>query len=306
MIWEKKEKTIIILLIVMLALNLFTWSNSRFLKNSIQQLQGELSGLRSQISHEVMGLRGTVEGIRDEARWWTPGGVEFLETERENALVKISWHLREFREGSKVLLNYQPIGGEIYEEVLAEEEASGYFSVVLPLKLPLEPFIGIHLQRTMEQTSGKNNRSGNVAVEEKQEYSANSSMNFKYYISVQDGETVRTGEVRSMDLSKLTYNRFNHLNLQIIIDGESIRGVLFEDQFRSDNPYYEIENIYLESRKGKDLTLEQWALKQIDTEPAFGSRKYEAKASPSKDYDSLFLVIHYSDGLTIEREIPQR
>ena len=121
-----------------------------------------------------------------------------------------------------------------------------------------------------------------------------------------DGDTVRTGEIRNIDLCKLTYNLFIHLNLRINFDGVSVTGVLHENQFMPNTPYYEIQDIYLESRKGKDLTVEEWSFKRADTEPAFDFNIYEAKAFPSKDYDSLYLVVHYSEGLVTEKEIKLR
>ncbi len=73
------------------------------------------------------------------------------------------------------------------------------------------------------------------------------------------------------------------------------------------HPHYTIQNIHLESRRGKTEVIERWLLTELKNsypQPAPGHSLYNATAAPGKDYDSLFVVVEYSGGITVEKEVP--
>lgn len=294
---EKKVLLLSILLVIVLVINWLIWSNTRHLQQQVSHLQGELNSLRS----EVGSIRGTMQSIKNEdARWWTPGEVEFMDVDREKALTKISWYLREYREGSKVMLNYQPVGKEDYTEIVAEEESKGYFSVVLPVEVPLEHIFDIHLERATKKEHLKDRNLKEVRITEPKP-------SLKYYISVQDGETIRTSEIRTLDLSKLSFKLFNPLNLRVNFNSNN-KITANVHEYKAGNPRYEINEMYLETRKGKKQVLEKWPFKPVQIQKAYEQERfkiYDVHATPSKAYDSLYWVIKYSEGLLVEKEIPQ-
>lgn len=299
MLKEKKSLFLFVFMALLLVTNWLTWSNTKDLQQKINRLQGELYNLRSHVSSEVSGIRGVVQEIKNDARWWTPAEVEFLDVDREKVLVKVNWHLREYRNGSTVMLNYLPPEKEEYLQVTAEEESKGRFSVVLPVKVSLEPVLDVHVERVGRN---KNERAG-IAINEARA-ADRPDLSLRYYISVQDGEIIRTSEKRSLDLSKLNFELFNPLNLRVrlVSNGQIIASA---HQHKVGNPRYEIKEIYLETRKGKDKVLEKWPLQpaKVPEEDQDRLKIYNVQATPSQDYDSLHVVIKYSDGVMVEREI---
>ncbi|MBO8129785.1 MAG: hypothetical protein H0Z39_11440, partial [Peptococcaceae bacterium] len=189
---------------------------------------------------------------------------------------------------------------EDYTEIVAEEESKGYFSVVLPVEVPLEPIFDIHLERATKKEPQIVRNLEEARVTEPKP-------NFKYYISVQDGETIRTSEVRTLDLSKLSFKLFNPLNLWVNFNSNNNIAVKVHER-KVGKPRYEIDEIYLETRKGKEQVLEKWPFKPVQIQKAYEQERlkiYDVQATPSKAYDSLYLVIKYSEGLLVEKEIPQ-
>lgn len=299
-----RENWIIALLLAALAINLFTWTNLKELRQELARVQGEMSSLRSHVSTEVSGIRASVESIRDDSRWWTPATMEVLAVEKETAHIRLSWHLREYQAGSRVALNYQ-LGDEDFKEVAAKESANGYFSADLTIDIPKEPIWHIHL----EQESGKRQttfgKAHNVKV-------VNESMagvigpELKYYISVVDRGITLTSEMRTFELSKLSYNLFSSLDAQVTIrSNDEITVAVYEH--RAYEPYYSINSIRLESRSNSKV-LEQWPINKDDKHNFDPVRTafYDVRAVPAKEYDTLCIVVEYTDGLVVEKELPVR
>lgn len=296
-----RENWIIALLLAALTINFFTWANLKELRQELTRVQGEMSSLRSHVSTEVSGIRGTVESIRDDSRWWTPATMDILAVEKETAQLRLSWQLKEYQAGSRVALNYQ-VGDEEFKEVAAQEGASGYFWADLTIALPKEPIWHIHL----EQESGKNQATSGRAhsVKVVNEFMAGvTGPELKYYISVVDRGTTLTSDMRTFELSKLSYHLFSALDAQVRMQSNGeITVAVYEHQ--PYEPYYSINSIHLESRSNNKV-VEQWTLDRKTDSHNFSPETaiYDTRAMPAKQYDSLFIVVEFSDGLRVEKEL---
>lgn len=298
-----RENWIITLLLATLAINFFTWANLKELRNELTRVQGEMGSLRSHVSTEVSGIRGTVESIRDDSRWWTPATMDILAVEKETARLRLSWQLKEYQVGSRVALNYK-VGNEEFKEVKAQEGARGYFWADLTIGMPEEPVW--HINLAQESGKGQATSGGSHSVKVVNEHIAGATgAELKYYISVANRGTTLTSEIRHFELSKLTYHLFNTLNAQVRIksNGEITVSLYEHQQFA---PHYNLTALRLESRSNKNV-IEQWPLnRNTGGSHNFGhdTAFYETRSVPSKQYDSLFLVAEYSGGLRVEKELP--
>ncbi|MBE0467368.1 MAG: hypothetical protein IBX71_09135, partial [Candidatus Desulforudis sp.] len=117
-----------------------------------------------------------------------------------------------------------------------------------------------------------------------------------------DGETARTSEIRNLGLAKLTLNLFNPLHLNLNLRGDEITATLHERE--SGSPRFELQRVYLETRQGRDRVLDKWRLEPAVLEN--GQRIYEVSATPSRTFDSLYVVAEYSGALVAEKQIPLR
>lgn len=308
----KKPYKIFMLLMLALVL-VISWSTratTRSLRQQVQMLQGELHGLRSQVSHEIGSIRGTVQSIRDDARWYTAPRVDITGVDREKALLKVSWNLREYTAGSGVTLNYR-YGKQAFKTIEAVEEANGLFTAEFALGIPQEPVWSLSFSRAADRQAAADRRQAAVAVEEQHWGVGPSRMLLEYYITLQEGDTMRSSEQHVMDLEKLSYSLFNPLNLWVgwEKDGE-LHVILY--QMPVTEPHYVLQSATLESRRGKTQALQSWplALNEIQTpagapRPAPGyTHPLEVRAVPAQPCDSLFLVVEYSGGITVEKEIP--
>lgn len=300
-----KENWIIALLLAALAINFFTWGNLKELRQELTRVQGEMGSLRSHVSSEVSGIRGTVESIRDDSRWWTPATMDILAVEKETAQLRLSWQLKEYQAGSRVALNYQ-VGDEEFKEVVAQESASGYFWADLTIALPNEPVWHMYLTQETgkgQVTSGKAH-SVHVVNEHME---GGPGLELKYYISVVDRGTTLTSEMRNFELSKLSYHLFSTLDTQVGMQSNGeITVAIYEHQ--PYEPYYSINTISLESRSNNKV-VEQWPVNRKtgdsrNHDPAERATIYDTRAVPAKQYDSLFIVVEYTDGMRVEKELP--
>lgn len=296
---DKQNSVTLALLVLIVVINLFLWSNTRYLKGQVTRLQAEMHDLRTHVAAEVAGISNTVQSMHDDARWWTPATIDFHEIDGGTALVQINWQLREYRPGSAVALNYQPVGETGFTAVPAEEQADGYFSAVVPVQVPLEPLWYVSLNRTTADSRPPQPR---VQVVEDSMIAGHHEPSLRYYISMQDGETARTSEIRNLGLAKLSFNLFNPLHLNLNLRGDEITATLHEQE--SGSPRFKLQRVYLETRQGHDRILDKWRL-----EPAAlqnGQPVYEVSATASGTFDSLYVVAEYSGGLVAEKQIPLR
>ena len=308
---ERPYKTAsIILLILVLIISWSALNATRSVRQQMQSIQGELHNLRSQVTHEIGSIRGTVQTIRDDARWYTPPRFEVTGMEDTTAVIKLSWNLQEYTAGSTVTLNYRYGDQTVFNEVEAIEESSGLYAVEFPIQKPMEPNWHLSVSSTPGNSAaaGRTNREQAVSVSEKKVWGpGSSSMQLKYYIALQEGETIRTSEQHTMDLDKLSYNLFNPLDVQVSWEGEEKLEVVLNQLPNIPHPHYTIQTVRLESRRGK-TEVERWPLTEVKfsyPQPAPEHSMYSVTAVPNKNYESLFVVVDYSGGITVEKEIPK-
>jgi len=281
----------------LLLIGLLAWGRTAELQKQLRQLQGELHGIRTHVSHEISGIRGTVQAIREDSRWWSPGAVQFLEEEEDTALLKISWQVREMREDSTVAFHYRLPGEDNFVEAEVQELGEGFFAAVIAAEAPPGPLWNISIHRTSD--SG-NRRLQSAVVEEKiiQSLPNGEETSMSYYISLREGDTTRTSEIRTLDLGKLSLNRFGIVHANLHLQDSEIKVTLHE--YERGETGHRIESAYLESRRGREETLERWPLQPLPDERG----AFSAEVTFSEPYGSLFLVVHYPGQPVVEKELP--
>ncbi len=294
---SKNEKILITFLVVVVIL--ISWTNlnsTRDLENRMRQMQSEIGSLRSQVTHEVNRVSVVVQEMQAESRWWSPGQTEITEVGKDETEVKISWFLREYQEGSLVTFNYRKSGEGDFTPMEAQQGTDGYFYSTLPVEMEKEP--AWHISISHETNSNSRSSTVENVVEEK--YANFNQMRYEYYISVTKDDTTRTGEIRNVDVGDLSYSLFNSLYSHVALSQDRpVSVTLIEELYN--RSYYQIEKVYLESRKG-GRSVEKWLVENKD--PRHSNEKiYEVLAQPEKDYDSLHIVINYNEGVTVEKEI---
>ena len=297
----------IILLVLVLLISWSALNTVRSVRQQVQTMQGELHNLRSHVTHEIGSIRGTVQSIREDARWYTAPRFEVTGMEDTTAMIKLSWNLQEYTEGSAVTLNYRYGDQDGFSEVKAVEESSGLFAVEFPIEITLEPNWNFYLSKATESSATSRTQNVSAVVEEKVWGPGHSPMLLEYYITLQEGGTIRASDQHTMELDKLNFNYFNPLDVNVIWEGDEKLEVVLNQPPYIPDPHYTIQNIHLESRKGKTEVMERWAFTEVVVsypQPAPEHLSFKVLTVPGKDYDSLFVVVEYSGGVTVEKEIP--
>ncbi|MDQ2087634.1 hypothetical protein RBH29_14480 [Herbivorax sp. ANBcel31] len=300
---KRKDFLSIIIVAVMLLLVWQTYKNTNNLNNQISRLQSELSGVRSQLSNEVSSIRGTVQEMRNDTRWWTPGNYEIKKFNEEETLIKLDWILNEYKTGSNVYLNYRKLDKDDFHQVEATDMGNGYFSAVFSTSVPKEPVWDIYLSKTTSD-HGRNQADRHIAkVEESKEvYYSDNNLRHQYYISTEHEGTLRTGELHNIYLSSSNLGLFNPLHANVRI-GENDIFINFIEIQSQVNPKYKVQEVFLEARDFNNEELKNWQLNKIDSS---GKNKFQLNATDienAKDYESLFLVVNYNDDFSSEKEV---
>ncbi|NLA11175.1 MAG: hypothetical protein GX883_03515, partial [Firmicutes bacterium] len=216
----KKEHTVILILlavVIVFALsNLFSINS---LSDNLAGIQGNMNNLRRELSGEISNV---FQAIQEQTSWGEFEEIEIVELGAEQISIKIGCYIREYRQGSTVLINYRR-GSENYTALEAEEDAGGHFHALLNLDFKPEPQWMHHYSQAA--LSGTNSPPEQVIlgypdfVPEEQ---------YEYYISVVDGDLVRTGKPESIPLDKVGYLYYSSLDSQIEVEKNSVSVWLME------------------------------------------------------------------------------
>lgn len=339
------HKVLAVLLATLLMFSFINWSTSRELRQQLSNLQGEMRNLRSLVSVEMSQIQGTVTQIREEARWWVPGEVDFSFEEPDRARVKISWVLKEYQEGGQVGFYYRGPGGEEYVAAPVQEKSPGHYRALLTLELPREPRLAVIQEVIQERETGRG--SAVRVIEEKSEWGYPHALGLQYYMTLQQGESRLTSETQYLGLSELSFRQFHPLELRVSLpeeEGGEIGLVLqemnispgsyYQHHFKNGvnnytkqemevdpEPYYQLEEVHLETRDARGGVQEQWPFPRINLEESPGQARqyrypeiaiphhyhgvdiYEKDLTPSRPYQDLYLILNYSRGLVVEKKV---
>lgn len=292
--FEKRDRKIIFALLAFIIF--LSWSNAAKmteLQNRFNQLQSEISSMRWQVSE----IEGTFSDMREQERWWAPAQIQVEKISKDEVVIKVEWQLKEYQEDSKVTFNYRDGNTGEFKKIDAEQNSNGYFTVSLQINPPREPIIYLHVSQARTKSSN-----GPVLVEEKAAYEElMSELAYEYYISVETQGTIRNSDILNLDLWEITYSLFSpvDVNINIMKDG-SINGMVHGGF--SEKTHYKVAEMYLETRDSNNNTQERWYLEK-DAFQEMPDGFSTIDVTPEKDYHSLYLVIEYNEGLTVEKRI---
>ncbi|MGI6614853.1 MAG: hypothetical protein ACOX30_02305 [Dethiobacteria bacterium] len=290
----KKETAVITLLlsaaVLLVAINmvLLTKQNAH-----LSGLEENVNSIRSGIQSEMSEVTGFIEALQDQSAWWEPGELEVVETGPEQSTIKIEWYLKDYRAGSDIFINYRRLGEEKYTSLEVAENSRGHCSIQLTLPIIPEPQWSHSLSRH-SGLAGSPEEMFNEAVAD------NSPWQYEYYISLADGETVRTGSVEEIYLDKLACSYYSILDSHIDIEKDNISVFILETQYGP--PRYTVTGARLELLKGsrvvQQLPLEKGARPDESTD-----WQADAGYKAAGGCDAACLVVTFSDGKSFQQQI---
>jgi hypothetical protein len=295
----KNEKLLLGCIVVLLVLNLMTLNHSTQFNSQYRSLQNEIAYLRYQVSNDVSSVSWVVSQIREDAQWWT-SAKPIIEADEENVFaLNLGFRLKEYSERSDVSLTYRQDNQHEFSNLPAESLAGGYFTVKLPWEMSVSPLITITTSKE-RAISSKNQTYQSTSVEST---THEPESWIYYYIVTKTDDIVRTSEEMMVSMSEVSFMLFNPLNIDILIDRDDTIQGFIHSGYTGRRAKYKIADIYLEGRKA-GRTTGRWPFKEMNDD-GYSEEEFalELRVKPEADYDSLYVVLRYHEGLTVEREI---
>lgn len=297
----KRDRTIIFIGIFIMTL--LIWSNGvkmREMQNQIRQLHNELNNVSQRVSSEVSGIASIVAGIKEQEQWWAPAQVNIEKVEKDEALISVEWHLRDYQENSTIRFHYRQKDSSNFTELAPTEKIPGCFTVTLPVSPPKEPQMYVAINQERDNTLPE------PAVTRSEEKSQiNPPLTYEYYISTAEKGTIRTSDLLTLNLWEISHRLFNPIEVNISIrKNGNISGSFHERPISKNSPYYEVKKVYLETRSAGNRLQERWQFAENTNQRNLrGVRILQVDAVPEADYHSIYLVVEYNEGLIFEKKI---
>ena len=288
----KRDITLVavILAAVLLVLSWQSYTANRSLQEEVAGLRSELGNLRYNISQDVSRVAAAVYEMREDARWWNLAGTSLEDYTLETAYFRVSWQIKDYRRGSTVVFYYRQGDDKDFTEITPEEGAGGFFSVLIPVKMPQEPLWDMHVS----YSTGR----GGAIIEEKAErgyYMQETS--YQYFFSVEDEGTLRSSDIQRLHVGDLWARLYNPLYGNVDVQEDGTIYIHLDEMRQYQEAAYQLEDVRLEVRQGGRL---------VETHSLRGNIKLgsvDATLDPLEAGQSLYIILDYSSGKTVEREI---
>ncbi|MDR5660042.1 hypothetical protein RH915_11125 [Serpentinicella sp. ANB-PHB4] len=299
----KNENKILIALLVLILMSWLFWNSTRQVNNRVMSLQNQVSGLQNQVqqlSSRISSVDTSIHSIREDARPWTTGEIQFLEVKDGEADINISWRLREYKKGSEVALHYRLGDTGEFNKVIATK-ADGYYDATITVEVEVEPMI--YMMTSKVEKRGNQNKESHV-IDEKQNfpYEKEKYSTLTYYISVNDGDTVQTMESRVVNLDKINHQLFGTVNVDINYDANANKFHVFFIEDYVTNPENKIVEVLFQTRKAGKV-VEEWKIDNNDEHITRGHEFRKKTLEPAKDFNDTYILIEYDTGIEVERKM---
>jgi len=281
---------------------LFTMLNN--LDNKINNINSYQQDVIRTVNSQIGSISNTINKIKEEQSWLSNVEVDtlFHETEKNKVDVSFQWQVKELENNSEVIFNYSLGEKEEYIPIKAEDKGNGFFQVVVPIEVTMEP--NWNFQVAGYNVDGKTMR----AIEEKKEaFQMGNRVDFNYYISVSNGEVIKSSEISNARIGDIGTRYYGYLEVRTELNKNNNYNLsVISGKMHGTSTY--LEEAYLKKYKDGNLVDEE-KLENINivNEGGMPEREdtaiFENKSGDEMDYNSLVLKVVYSDGAVFEREV---
>ena len=282
------------LLALILILNLVLFSRmgslnelERSIKESNNQVQGSINSLKGQVNN-------LLSEIEKEKRWITPAEVDFTEPNPESGetTANLKWQIKEYAQNAKVTLYYRLDDKAEFTAIPVKPQSGGYFDVAVPLKVEIEPYWD--MQISMRANDSKPSIARSMPVQDK-----GMPGSLSYYVSVEKDNSVKSSEIQSTGLEKLSFSSYGPLMLSVDINGNRCSISLIENATGKTR----INSAALRVYNGETLISEQPL--EYRAEPSSNGKVYSVQHErDGQNRERLVLNIKYDNGKEFQKEIP--
>jgi len=292
---ERWFRVAVLLLALSVLLNIWAIYRLRILSEEVIAIRLLPIGT-TDIERRIAELEAMLRQIREEQRWITPVQPELGTRVGDTQKVKLTWQIKEYPPGASVTFYYRERGADEFEAMPATSAGLGRFQVELEIERQVAPqwvISRVYKGKTAVRTD-------QVALP------TPFSHLYEYYITVEDGECIRSSEVGTIDLRKVSMMTVPPLQVQLEIDEEKdqVRVTLFERATRE--PEIKLARAFLEVYAGEvKLAEEELQVAGTDRHGDWDVPIYEVVwwNSRGRFFDRLYLRVEYDNGETVRQDI---
>lgn len=215
----RKMKNIAILFIITsLCLNIILLNKINGLSGEMRAIHNNYSQIQATMHSVTSQVNNMMNDMRKEQRWITPAQVNINEAniKDEEALVNLSWQIKDYHEESKTTFYYRQASGDDFQAMPVTSKGGGFFEVDVPLEFKAEPFWDIQVSMR-----GSPVGESTATIAEKNVQETRSGYSISYYISVERQGNIRTSEIEYLNLDKLAYMSYEPLMVHVDISNKT-------------------------------------------------------------------------------------
>ncbi|MGI6449237.1 MAG: hypothetical protein ACOX3R_02775 [Desulfitobacteriia bacterium] len=300
-------------MLAILFLNFFLVTEISELNNRLENLNHNYNNLQSNLHSLTGDVNHSLERFTREQSWITPVRIneEKSRVDPEKALVVLNWQIKDFEEGSEVVLHYRKADAEEFRAIAAESSNNTvFFEASLPLEMKAEPSWDISVS-----FSGKNRTSeGAAEIPEKAAEMISSEKSdaqqaLQCYVSMKTKNQIKSSELSYLNYSYLAHLKFEPVQGHVHIDGNK--------------HYIQLTGVRIGSNAVKSVFAEFYSGQKLIAKKEVPARDVQITSDGNKpepvrgeinhyslEYDSgseaisrLILEVIYSNGDSFNKEI---
>lgn len=302
-ILERLIRIGLVLLVLSLALNIALITRVNKIEDMIngRLMVDELQSLRSLTQQTTDRINQAMSTIETEQRWITPVEIAVIKQEANNTVVRLSWIIKDYPGSAPVTFHYRKQGVKEFTSRQAISVGAGRFEVELTDNMKTEPDWKIQTTYLV----GKNGDSKTSLVNEEAR-AIEGQQNMEYYISVKDGTHLKSSEMDSLNLEKISWGMYAPLIAEVQVDREREKYWVLLTQPNTEPKQVKLSQAFLEAYRG-DERLSQNKLTQDEGKPDESVRIFNGEWNyHDLSFDRVFLTVEYENGKQFKKEITGR
>ncbi len=222
----------------------------------------DLDALRRQI----LALQTEVRELAEAQSWASTLEVTPIGYGERTIGVVLSWLLKEYTQGSEVTLYWQEPGAAEFRPLKAEPVGLSEFEVRTEIPLVIWPAISLSWQRPGGIGGAQAKDAGVTSIVDGDQVS---SQEYRYYVSMKTGDQVKSTDVKTVDLSKLSLWATAALSVDINHSANDVTVTVKEEPQTVPHAAFRLERVSLEGTTGDKVVFTR-ELSTIGTQDEFG------------------------------------
>ena len=291
----------LVFLVLSLALNiaLLTRVNKiEDMMNGRLMADNELRNLTALTQQNSNRINQAVNIIETAQRWITPVEISDVKQEGNNYKVKLSWVIKDYPGNAPVTFNYRQPGNQVFTSRQAAPVGDGRFEIEISDTLKVEP------EWTIQTTYiGRSDGDSKPIQVNETAKAIEGQEPMEYYISVKDGTRLKSSEISSLDLGKLSWGMYAPLSTDVQADRERERYSVILTQFGIEPKQVKLTGATLQAFRGNQV-ISQNELTEGGGKPGAGVRMFNTEWNyKNLSFDRVLLTVNYANGQQFKKEI---